>query len=1345
MSSFKPFLVTVLRPHRHHRCAEGSIGFHHVCQVRALMAAIAILVTIGLLGSDARAGGEIQKGPPPNVPCNQDEGRDDDPCAEGGAGADAGMATGPHPVLLRHGAAIERETDISLPGALGWSHSRSYSSRLSPLASSNDPLSGIQGNRWLAGQITKFVEKRIDGEDESIVLYTSATSKRTFHKDGDDYIAPPAMRATLEHDAGESEYILTYIDSGRIYRFHDETVSPQSKRGSLKSMSNRTGEEVITFTFNAGAGGGAGRINTVTTAQGWQVQYGYYSEGTNNGKIRDIRLREPVGGGQYHIHRKVRFTYFVSESMSGHEHLGSAGDLIMVTVMSKAGDDDLTSFNDEDFSVKRYTQYRYHSDSRLKAVIEHADIMQAVADANPASGIEEPADLLDLGDTDEVTDNRTLQSYMSRSFEYFDDAGDTSNINTVWQDDEDLESLYGTDHFTATDFVRSEIVRSGCGSCGTANHGGRRLDYYYMAITNNDPGPADVVQVIVEDTSVADGEDWRPVTRRIIGLNPDGIALREVITIDPTEDNNPLYWCRSTIVGDGDQTGPRNVVIERRSPSAHTVVNTPSQLRKFLNPTGDDGNNETSTLNAATNSSGVVHIYEYDAKARLIATRVRDTATGNTYYRSRTIYGGGSGHETIPGHLPVERYSYPVPTTNHEDSSARKTTYAYTFHEGGSGDAIKTRKTIYAAVPDSQNGSDMATDRLEYFDESGRRRWLRHPGGAVDYFAYDLDTGGLAFRVTDINTSNMPAEVASPPADAWTAWSAAVPDGFANTPGFNLVTINRFDAIGRLVSRTGHDGVTSYYRHESHRSLVFPGWVDEAALRPAALVSIRDDAGRTIASFQVGAHKVESEAGLPVNVDPQLGQEHYLSLTRHHYNGRGELLKTDVYHNIPGGSATGSEGEHFYRTRFAYDDLGRQYRSIGPDGTIQWTEFDALGRAIEQWTGTDAGTAEPGDPAGGNSNLVLVSRTYFDDADDTTPYVVGDGHVTKQRTFYGDGQGEYYTTLSFRDRITGESRTVGPDNLLSVRRVEVIDDMAVSITETYIADDSEPLDPEAAGAERIARSESYTDPRGQVWKTVVYDQGDTEGDRITSHAWYDPRGRQVKSQDASGLFTKTEYDTAGRVLRTVTGHGGDSKNNYTEATTIHGGNTIIEQVEYTYDDDDEAGRLVLVASYQRIEGSNKTGSLAVDWNRADSRRTYAATWYDALGRTTHQAYYGTNGGNALSERPEDPPVTGETDWVVSQVIYDQLGRVVERIDNAGRKTVTEYDTLGRVVKVIENYDSLANGGEPELENPDVNRTTEFEYDQRGRLATRIAHNPKIGGVEEQKTRYVYGSDLSASL
>ena len=252
------------------------------------------------------------------------------------------------PIGLANGDVMETETDLSLPGpTFGWHHTRYYNSLYH---------SGtfIQGERWVVDTITDFLRDM----GAHVELHVSNACKVVFTRNGTapnyTYTPPADFLGTLEHDVAHKTFIVTHSDTGEKYTFYDSDESyPASQRGLLKEQTDRYGQETITYGFTTDAGG---RIDQVTTSQGWQVNYSYVSSDTNVGKIRQIDV---VKGGQ--VLQRAKYRYYVAGGGTPTYcfYLGMDGDLVMVETYKRGSSDDLNDSSDSAFSIQRVTMYRY--------------------------------------------------------------------------------------------------------------------------------------------------------------------------------------------------------------------------------------------------------------------------------------------------------------------------------------------------------------------------------------------------------------------------------------------------------------------------------------------------------------------------------------------------------------------------------------------------------------------------------------------------------------------------------------------------------------------------------------------------------------------------------------------------------------------------------------------------------------------------------------------------------------------------------------------------------------------------------------------------------------------------
>ena len=90
-------------------------------------------------------------------------------------------------------------------------------------------------------------------------------------------------------------------------------------------------------------------------------------------------------------------------------------------------------------------------------------------------------------------------------------------------------------------------------------------------------------------------------------------------------------------------------------------------------------------------------------------------------------------------------------------------------------------------------------------------------------------------------------------------------------------------------------------------------------------------------------------------------------------------------------------GTNYDESDFGYDVMKRQNRVVTPGGTITRTVFDALGRPIATWVGTNDNGATSTDPTGGHAtgnNMVQITGLVYDNG-----LAGGDSNVTQQTAY----------------------------------------------------------------------------------------------------------------------------------------------------------------------------------------------------------------------------------------------------------------------------------------------------------------------------------------------------------
>ena len=430
-------------------------------------------------------------------------------------------------------------------------------------------------------------------------------------------------------------------------------------------------------------------------------------------------------------------------------------------------------------------------------------------------------------------------------------------------------------------------------------------------------------------------------------------------------------------------------------------------------------------------------------------------------------------------------------------------------------------------------------------------------------------------------------------------------------------------------------------------------------------------------------------------------------------------------------SDVGVVDKNYYKTVIlGYDHYDRPWLTQDELGNITATVYDDGGRATEQWRGTDASAAVPSDPSGDgdlDNNMVMVSKTLYDSNRDGTgdlmPYLTrrysakaistapstlatdyvyvdfdqsyaanSDKHVwTKPQTGAGPWNEDVFDAQGrLQESITYEN---GSTTFILAKQTNYYYDDAVN-------------DPAYALGRLKATNVHEVDGLGNI--TASY---------LTTAYEYDEAGRQYSIEQPSGAIAKTEYDDEGRVERQLL----ISDDNGTETLTD---DTVVTETVLSYD---ENNNVVKRISYDRNHDATCTGLLSDNTSSAQHR--YVCYWYDAAGRLTGQADYGTNDGN--DPNPSScPPPQSSINVIVTEYDYTDVSSVTVT-DNDDRDSVTYFDAAGRKTKTIENYvDGTPSG--------DTDRTTEYEYNAAGQITTLTAVDPTP--ANNQETTYTYDGE-----
>jgi len=487
-----------------------------------------------------------------------------------------------------------------------------------------------------------------------------------------------------------------------------------------------------------------------------------------------------------------------------------------------------------------------------------------------------------------------------------------------------------------------------------------------------------------------------------------------------------------------------------------------------------------------------------------------------------------------------------------------------------------------------------------------------------------------------------------------------------------------------------------------------------------AVTITRKDAGGRVT--EVIRAERECSCGALKSVE-KFPQKRWKAWTRNFHDDWGRLLTQRVYHKIPL-IGEGERGEHYGESKFSYDIEGRRIREVSPGGTITRAVYDATGRVVSRWVGTNDAGATPSDPTGnsapGNNMVQTLSLEYDNGNSD------GLGLLTKEtRPVDGNASHDQVTAMAHDFRAFLESQTVSDGTTDFITQYTHNNVGQILQTNQYHT--------EIAAGNLTGRSEVTRDIAGRGFRSETYavdpDTG-TVGNALRGETWRDPNGKVIKqTSPGNEAFSVTKYDSLNRVSASyLCVSDGSSGSGNSEADSL-----VIEQSEIHYN---RASQAITSVSYQRFHDATGTGPLkGPDGDQPRARRSYTARWYDGNGRTVASANIGTNGGMAWV-RPATVPDRSDTVLVTSRR-YAADGQANASLDAMGIETRWENDALSRQIVLIENYDPEA----PD-DDPSANRTTAFAYTADGQLKTLTLVNPITG---DQVTRWIYGTTLEDSL
>src|SRR5439155_6548513 len=204
--------------------------------------------------------------------------------------------------------------------------------------------------------------------------------------------------------------------------------------------------------------------------------------------------------------------------------------------------------------------------------------------------------------------------------------------------------------------------------------------------------------------------------------------------------------------------------------------------------------------------------------------------------------------------------------------------------------------------------------------------------------------------------------------------------------GLHLITQSEVDGLGRTTKLTDPNGNVTYavYKDSNYEVRVYRGW-DSATNLPTGPteVSREDRPGSYTETLTMSATPTVDGNGRPTGAEA-IGS--LQTLARTYVSAGGQVTQSDAYFNLSGltystSTSLGTENVNFYRTRYGYDERGRQDRVQLPTGTIERAVYDARGRVASTWVGTnDTPASGEWSPTNNTApaNMVQVGANVYD-------------------------------------------------------------------------------------------------------------------------------------------------------------------------------------------------------------------------------------------------------------------------------------------------------------------------------------------------------------------------------
>jgi RHS repeat-associated protein len=797
--------------------------------------------------------------------------------------------------------------------------------------------------------------------------------------------------------------------------------------------------------------------------------------------------------------------------------------------------------------------------------------------------------------------------------------------------------------------------------------------------------------------------------------------------------------------------------LARNSGGAVTSATTPANSSGYTHSTGAFSSSSSGGLinnNSLIGVGGLTNFSDGGTyQSAGTGSTAQYTSKDSLTTRDFLVTSGGSVTVQRP-QLDWTRAMHTATTDPNDSAKYDQTTYSYVYWSSTNTDPLyvapKSVTTTRPVVTTATNGSNAANTETAYYRKDGTTAFSRAADGTYSYTQY---TNGLLTKsIRDAQTNNG--------SDFASGDDPSTDFGITETgDGLRLVTTYTYDAQGRHDTTTEPDGhiSKSYFAKLTDGRLVqlsIPRVEVGGSTTYYGPVSYRvfNHAGQTDFAGQIklsgGASTIALGSWIGSTADPltalsgSVGSVSRMSTSVYSNDGH-KLLESRSYFSIPA-SGAGSVGTNYDATAYGYDDMGRTRRVKDATGTITRTVFDTLGRAKEQWLGTNDASFAGGESVGVD-NMVKVSETVYDGGS-----AGGNSLVTTTRQFVQDnstGQRESSYIYDGRNRVIVSVSPQAPHTVTKYDNLSRVVAMGQFSSSSGL---SASTDPTATTTNRVGLSETAYDSNGRAWKSIRHKINQTTGadeDTLIDVTWVDSVGRVVKAKGQSGI-SKTVYDRLGRATKRFT-LASDNDSTYADASGVSGDKVLVEsQTQY----ENTTGLALMQATISRYQDDTSgTGALDSNADADDTTLTAAnitgwlsisVAYYDGWHRRIDTVLYGNaainNGSGSAFTRPGSPAARSDTALRITNT-YNDDGTIKEVQDPKGLITRYAYDEAGRKTSVTENYTDGTPGGGA---NDDQDRVTKYEYTNG--LKTKLIAD-LAGSSDDQTTIYTYGVTKGASL